>query len=358
MLRKWVRRLYEWALPGGEERLRAGREGGHARRGPVKHVVILDGTMSSLLPGEESNAGRIFRLLARERGTHLNLYYEAGLQWQDWRSTLGVMMGRGLNRQIRRAYGHLSSRYRPGDTIYLIGFSRGAYAVRSLAGAIERVGLLRAEDAIERNVRQAWRYYRNPPAQGVLEAHRRAHCHAEVPIEMVGVFDSVKALGLRLPLLWRWDAATYAFHSDALGASVRHGYHALALHETRVAYSPVLWRSVPGSCKDVQQMWFRGAHGDIGGHLEGFEPARPLANIPLVWMLERGEAAGLPLPDGWHREIHCDPGAPSVGTWRGWGWLFLLRARREVGVDPSESVHETAGEAAQDMMPDARTPPV
>ncbi|MFD0858660.1 DUF2235 domain-containing protein [Roseovarius aquimarinus] len=345
MLRKWVRRLYEWALPGGEEHLRAGREGGHARRGSVAHVVILDGTMSSLVPGEESNAGRIYRILSAERGTHLNLYYEAGLQWQDWRGTLDVMMGRGLNRQIRRAYGHLASRYRPGDRIFLIGYSRGAYAVRSLAGAIERVGLLRAEEATERNVRLAWRHYRTPPGPEVLAAHRRARCHPGVPIEMVGVFDTVKALGLRLPLLWRWGAAAYAFHSAALGASVRHGYHALALDETRVAYRPVLWRSAPDTCEDVQQMWFRGAHGDVGGHLQGFEAARPLANIPLVWMLERGAAAGLPLPEGWRGVMDCDPEAPSVGTWRGWGWLFLLRARREVGRDPSEAVHETARHA-------------
>ncbi|MFX0543076.1 DUF2235 domain-containing protein [Roseovarius sp. S4756] len=341
-LRRWIRRLYEKLLPGGEEHLRAGREGGHARRGAIAHVVILDGTMSSLVPGDESNAGRIYRILSRRRGAHLNLYYEAGLQWQDWRSTLGVMMGRGIHRQIRRAYGHLASRYRPGDTIYLIGFSRGAYAVRSLAGAIETVGLLRQEEAMERNVLLAWRYYRTLPSADVLRAHRRARCHDAVPIEMVGVFDTVKALGLRLPILWRWGAASYEFHSHELGESVRHGYHALALEETRVAYRPVLWWTVPDTCNDVQQMWFRGAHGDVGGHLMGFEPARPLANIPLVWMLERGAAAGLPLPEDWRDGLQCDVRAPSVGTWRGWGWLFLLRARRQVGGDPSEAVHETA----------------
>ena len=63
------------------------------------------------------------------------------------------MMGRGINRQIRRAYGYLASRYRPGDKIYLFGYSRGAYAVRSLAGVIDRIGLLRPEHATVRHIR-------------------------------------------------------------------------------------------------------------------------------------------------------------------------------------------------------------
>ena len=104
------------------------------RRGPVTHVVILDGTMSSLEPGNETNAGLTYRL-CREMGSQLSIYYEPGLQWRDWRSARDVIMGRGINRQIRRAYGYLASRYRPGDRIFLFGYSRGAYAVRSLAGA-------------------------------------------------------------------------------------------------------------------------------------------------------------------------------------------------------------------------------
>mgnify|MGYP002065739778 CR=1 FL=1 len=49
--------------------------------------------------------------------------------------------------------------YRPGDRIFLLGYSRGAYAVRSLAGVIDGVGLLRPECATERNVQTAYRHY-------------------------------------------------------------------------------------------------------------------------------------------------------------------------------------------------------
>jgi uncharacterized protein (DUF2235 family) len=315
------------------------------RRGRVDHVIILDGTMSSLDHGAETNAGLTYRLLSeRGRVAGLSLYYEAGIQWEEWRRAPDVIMGRGINRQIRRAYGFLASRYRPGDRIFLFGFSRGAYAVRSLAGVIDRVGLVRAEHATMRAVRDVYRHYELAPDAPAARAFARLYCHPEVGIEMVGVWDTVKALGLRLPLLWMLTEKRHAFHNHRLGASIRHGYHALALDETREVYAPVLWscdeRMAPGQV--VEQVWFRGTHGDVGGQLGGVEAARPLANIPLVWMLEKAEGCGLVLPVGWRARFPRDPEAPSVGTWASWGRTFLIRRRRRVGRDPSEAIHPTA----------------
>jgi len=335
--RKWSKRLYGLLRPGQ----RQGQSTYARKRGQVTHVLILDGTMSSLDPGCESNAGLTYKLLSEVSGPSLTLYYEAGLQWQDWRATADVMMGRGINRQIRRAYGYLASRYRDGDRIFLMGYSRGAYAVRSLAGVIDRVGLLKAEHATERNIVTAYRHYQSNQGSEAAQTFAKTFCHSEAHVEMVGVWDTVKALGLRLPLLWRWSEAAHAFHSHALGPTIRHGFHALALDETRHAYEPILWSSTPDWNGHVEQVWFRGTHGDVGGQLGGFKPARPLANISLVWMLQRAETCGLTLPAGWRARFGTDAKAPSVGTWRGWGKIFLLRGPRVVGQDPSERLHET-----------------
>lgn len=309
-------------------------------RGPQTHVIILDGTMSTLEPGRETHAGQVFRL-ACEMGSQVSVFYEAGVQWKSWRTTLDVMMGRGINRQIRRAYGYLASRYKPGDRIFLIGYSRGAYGVRSLAGVIDMVGLLRAEHATVRNIRQAYRHYECNPGGPHAAAFARAFCHDETPIEMVGVWDSVKALGMRLPLLWRWAEARHAFHNHQLGPSIQHGYHALALDETRQVFTPVLWQCSPGFKGHVEQVWFRGSHGDVGGQLGEYEQARPLSNVSLVWMLEKAEQHGFPLPPNWRDRYPADPDAPSVGTWRGWGKIFLLRGPRTVGRDRSERLHDS-----------------
>lgn len=313
-----------------------------AVREPLCHVIILDGTMSTLEPGHETHAGTTYRL-CREMGPRISVYYEAGVQWNAWNKTADVMVGKGINRKIRRAYGYLASRYRPGDRIYLIGYSRGAYAVRSLAGVLGTVGLLRQEHATERNILTAYRHYQCDSSPEVATKFRDAFCHEHVKVEMVGVWDTVKALGLRLPILWRWAEPRHSFHNHQLGPHVKNGFHALALHETRDAFEPVLWDSTGDFEGRVEQVWFRGSHGDVGGQLGGNEAARPLANLSLVWMLERAEGCGLPLPLDWRMRYTVDPNAPSVGGWSGLAKLFLLRSRRVVGRDPSERLHGSVG---------------
>lgn len=317
-------------------------EGGVRHRGKATHVVILDGTMSSLEPGRETNAGITFKLLREVSGrANLTVHYEAGIQWRDWSGTWGVMTGKGINRQIERAYGVVASRYRPGDEIILIGYSRGAYAVRSLAGVIDLVGLVKADCATVRAVRQAYRHYRTGARGPVAQTFRELYCHPNVQIEAVAVWDTVKALGLRLPIVWRWAQANHDFHNHALGAHVRHGFHALAMDERREAYAPVMWACPPGWKGHMEQVWFRGNHGDVGGQVGDYPWARPLANIPLVWMLDRLAACNVPLPDGWRGRFEQDAGAPSMGNWRGWSKIFLSRRRRIIGRDLSERLHES-----------------
>jgi len=337
--------LRDWFFGLFGRRARA-EEGGVRKRGPATHVVILDGTMSTLEDGFETNAGITFKLLTEvSRKANLTVYYEAGIQWRDWSGTWGVITGKGINRQIERAYGVVASRYKPGDKIILIGYSRGAYAVRSLAGVIDLIGLVRSDQATVRAVRQAYRHYRTGARSPVAQRFREIYCHDAVQIEAVAVWDTVKALGLRLPIVWRWAQAQHDYHNHALGGHVRHGFHALALDERREAYAPVLWECPPEWHGHMEQVWFRGNHGDVGGQIGLFADARPLANIPLVWMLERLSDCGVALPIGWRARFMQDVAAPSIGNWRGWSKIFLSRRRRIIGRDRSERFHETVIEA-------------
>lgn len=315
------KRLWVWL----RQRLGARRNRLKPHRGSVDHVILLDGTNSTLQSGRETNIGLIYRLLA-DHG-QASIYYEAGLQWEDLNSTVDVAIGRGINRQIARAYGYLAARYRPGDRIFLLGFSRGAFAVRSLAGLIDRVGLLTPQNATEREIRQIYRLYKEDTIGPAAQHYRDAKCYPNVEIEMVGVFDTVKALGLRLPLLWRFSLPSHEFHDLKLGRSVRFGFHALAEHETRIAFDPVLWdtRSTQGDpdAPVIEQMWFAGQHGDIGGPPPRPDATRGRTNIALVWMLGKAETCGLDLPAGWRMRFPCDPTEPPGSGWDGLSKLFL-----------------------------------
>lgn len=329
---------------------------GQRTRGQATHVVILDGTLSSLQEGYETHAGQLYKLLLEAGvGANLTVYYEPGIQWNGWAGTVDVIQGRGINRQIKRAYGVLASRYRPGDRIVLAGYSRGAYAVRSLAGVIDLVGLIDQNCATERNVTLAYRHYRRGGRGKAAQAFCKKFCHNHVEVEAVAVWDTVKALGIRLPILWRFSEVKHAFHNHALGHSIQHGFHALALDETRNAYAPVLWSSPDGWQGHMEQVWFAGTHGDVGGQLSGYEPARPLSNIPFVWMLKRLEGCNVPLPEEWENRFPIDPHGRSIGGWRGLSKLFLSRGPRKVGDDPSETIHESVsartGDPSRQIVP-------
>jgi uncharacterized protein (DUF2235 family) len=307
------------------------------------HVVIVDGTLSTLDPGFETHAGRLYKLLT-ETGPRAaqTVAYHPGVQGQGLRKWINAATGEGVNDAILHGYAALAARWRPGDRIFLFGYSRGAYAVRSLAGLIDRVGLVRVEHSAERRIRRAFHYYR----QGVIDeraaAFRARFCHGAVPVEAVCCWDTVRALGLPFPILSRLGARAVDFHDDRLGGHIRAGYHALALDETRTAFSPVLWRRSQGWEGVLEQMWFPGGHADVGGDVGHAPEALPLAHLSLRWMLERAARHGLILPDDWRDRFPVDPSAPMLGLGGGAARLFLLRRRRRLRFGDGCVLHPAA----------------
>ncbi|MEL6577091.1 MAG: DUF2235 domain-containing protein [Pseudomonadota bacterium] len=312
-------------------------------RRPRNLVFISDGTMSSEAEDARSNAGRLAGLLA-ELGPSAEqcVLYDRGVQGEGLTRWLNAATGLGIDYSIRDGYEFLASRYRPGDRVFLFGYSRGAYAVRLLAGMIGDVGLLRGEAATERNMVAAFRRFMCRKLTGGpagRRAFRKAHCHAHVPIEMVGVWDTVRALGLPLPG-FSWLAPLAAeFQNDALPHHVRHGYHALALDEDRLAFRPRLWRGSTDWQGRLEQVWFPGCHGDVGGEVRHWPRARPLANIPLNWMLRRAARHGLALPVDWEGRFPEDPAAESCADRTLLGRAFLLRRARRTGRGDGEALH-------------------
>ncbi|MEH2008448.1 DUF2235 domain-containing protein [Nostoc sp.] len=100
-------------------------------------VICCDGTWQQLISPYPSNVVKLaqsVKPIARDGVTQI-IFYDPGIGTES-QKVLGGATGLGIDRNIEDCYRFLSLNYVPGDEIYLFGFSRGAYTVRSLAGMI------------------------------------------------------------------------------------------------------------------------------------------------------------------------------------------------------------------------------
>ena len=199
--------------------------------------------------------------------------------------------GIGVDDNIRSAYQFISQNYIPGDEIYLFGFSRGAFTARSLAGLITACGVLYREALCA--LPDAWIYYRSPKphSPAAFAAKYNLKSHVDPQITFLGVWDTVGSLGIPGSLLAASNKEKFAFHDTSPSPLLKHAVQALAIDEHRHDFSPTFWTGAVPPGATIQQVWFAGAHSDVGG---GYK-TRSLADIPLVWMAKQAETTGLAL---------------------------------------------------------------
>jgi hypothetical protein len=211
---------------------------------------------------------------------------------------LGGALGEGITFNIRRAYKFLSFQYHKGDEIYVFGFSRGAYTARSLVGYIHAAGLLRREECTSDNEQEAWDFYRCPPNDRLpgVWARLTPHVHERdsVRISCLGVFDTVGALGVPLAPFRILNRDLYEFHDVELSSITDVNLHALAIDEYREPFQATVWRRSMFKLFNTktEQVWFAGAHADVGGgYIKQERRAQRLVpsldDIALDWMLAR-----------------------------------------------------------------------
>jgi hypothetical protein len=204
-----------------------------------------------------------------------------------------------LDDAILDGYGWLVETFQTGDRISLFGFSRGAYTARSLAGMIGRVGLIDGTGLDKRKraaaARRAYARYRSLRDTPVDDAWHTGLNFAytpgaqDIPIEFIGVWDTVGALGvpayIGVPDLLR-SRERYEFLDVELNPRIPHARHALALDEMRGPFRPTLWTD-PAPGQDIQQVWFPGDHCDVGGgHAD-----KQLSDVALEWMTRQATGA-------------------------------------------------------------------
>ena len=223
--------------------------------------------------------------------------------------TVGGATGLGLQENVREAYSFLSVNYTPGDEIFLVGFSRGAWTARSVAGMVGAIGLLTKKGMpCFTEIYQDYKHrldsgyipewpdvpFPNKPPYGeeyTAELQERGLTTLGVPIKAIGVWDTVGSLGIpRVSWLERIGLQSrsmrqYSFYDTTINPMIENAFQALALDEQRQPFAPALWEKPRGSQTNLKQVWFPGVHSNIGG---GYDDA-DLANISLAWMISRLE---------------------------------------------------------------------
>ena len=308
----------------------------------MKNIVICsDGTWQTPRQENTTHVVEMARavLPTAPDGKTQVVFYDWGVGTEGWMSRLaGGISGKGIDKNIRDCYRFLMHNYDDGDEIYLFGFSRGAYTVRSLAGLIRNCGVLRKEKASK--LPAAYEMYRRRDAKPKSAEAKvfRSDYSRETAIRFIGVWDTVGALGIPLRGLSKLTAHRHGFHDVALSRYVKHGCHALAIDERRGPFRPSLWKAKSNEGQIVEQVWFAGVHGDVGGSLD-----TGLGRPAFEWMKERASYAGLALDEAPAPQIDSEPASAASKQ----GWLLglvrsLLTQTRRIGSDGTQWVHPSA----------------
>jgi uncharacterized protein (DUF2235 family) len=248
---------------------------------------------------------------------------------------IGGGFGTGLIKRIVRGYTFISRNYEAGDHIHIIGFSRGAYTARALAGLIASQGLLanKFERGAEESYKmggQVWFRYRKAGAERrklltqFMEAMqdlpsfftsgsiKDSDLNSNVNIATVAVWDTVGSLGVPKfnPLTNTLEDA-YRFADIKLSSKVDMGLHAIALDEQRLLFTPTFW----DAAANVKQVVFPGAHSDVGGGYPIQNNESGLSDGALLWMVQQLTARGVLFSDA-IQDIKPDPTAPAHREWK------------------------------------------
>jgi uncharacterized protein (DUF2235 family) len=265
---------------------------------PKRLVVCCDGTWNTPDQSAPTNVTKLALAVSAHdaAGVEQRMFYHRGVGTTRGERLRGGAFGLGLSRDVRDTYRFLVANFQPGDEIFFFGFSRGAFTARSTAGFVRNSGILRPEHADR--VDEAYALYRSRTVhpRGIEAQLFRRSYSTETRIRFIGVWDTVGALGVPLSGLRFINFLNRGlqFHDTDLSTTVDAAYQALAIDEKRQPFRPAVWNVQPSSTKqEVEQVWFAGVHCDVGG---GYQE-HGLADIPLLWMIDKATKHGLAVDD-------------------------------------------------------------
>jgi uncharacterized protein (DUF2235 family) len=289
------------------------------------------------------------------------VYYSQGVGTRFGEKLRGGITGYGIDNEIIDAYSWLLQVFESGDDVFLFGFSRGSYTARSLSGLITKCGILRLGAPL--SIEQLYARYRcrtertirqlladGPATHATIEERWIAGYCIAADIKFIGVWDTVGSLGNPFVAGTRRDIERHRFLDTHLYLSNKFAFQALALDEHRKKFEPTFWtRTVDNNSaapshvralQEVEQRWFIGTHGNVGG---GY-PSDTSAQVPLKWLMDKAAALGLRFRPDFQMD-RTDHMAPIPDSYADFTpillRLFSWRFYRPVGVGPQIGTERT-----------------
>ena len=219
-------------------------------------------------------------------------------------------------------YEFLARHYEADDQIYIFGFSRGAATVRAFTGFVHTCGLLdktkvASEAEFQKLINQGLKAYEkritNPQQAIDFKAKHAVNDgdyapDANLKIHFIGVWDTVSALGFpsgtwkttdwfftgldkisKSLEKWTDKKWPHQYYDYNLNDSILYACQALAIDDERKTFHPKVWNENNRKQGSVEQVWFAGAHSNVGG---GY-PRAGLSGVALEWMIKRATDKGL-----------------------------------------------------------------
>ncbi|MEW8625669.1 MAG: DUF2235 domain-containing protein [Candidatus Thiodiazotropha sp.] len=284
---------------------------------PKKLLVFLDGTANN--PGSETNVWKLYQRIVANRDKQTTAIYIAGVGSAESAPLSEAALGHGMENRILDGYRFIAENYATSDEIYLFGFSRGAHQARSLAGLISYAGVIRVTGDTSKIIDNADRvielvkkqrdsdhlsewltWSKNQPPLLASQISQKLNIEVlPASIRFLGVWDTVPGSSLKkygvckedigvvkdkLSLLIPGVDRGERYKTDSYPA-ISHIAHAVSLDEKRSKFAPLLiCAPIVGAQTTVTEIWFPGAHADVGG---GYEDSTDLSHLTLNWMIEQ-----------------------------------------------------------------------
>jgi uncharacterized protein (DUF2235 family) len=292
-------------------------------------VVMCDGT-GNQIQRNLSNVLKLFRIAIKN--DKQCVHYNPGIgtigssdAWarlrSDVKSVFELATGYGLDDDMLSAYNFICRNFDSEDSIFLFGFSRGAYTVRAVAGMIHMLGLLPTDQLnIATYALRAYKQASEDNDFSIAWQFRRVAGCRDALIRFVGVWDTVASVFV--PRRDRIVPQRLTLPYTRRNPSVEVFRHAIAIDERRAMFRLNRWqepqpfverpfdKSAPSVQQDIKQVWFAGVHADIGG---GYPEAKSgLAKLPLNWMIDQAVPHGFIINAAMRNHIVL--GRPRMGA--------------------------------------------